>query len=494
MRTQAGRLIWLTGFVTVVVSGIAPTVRAGPLEQLVQVLWNEAKPERLALRYDNAGGGLIVSEDGGRTFALVCAAAFGTSDFRTSSAMLDEEGRIWLGSFDGLVHDDGTGCDWTREPRFGSIWTTDLVSHPSQPDVQFAVTGAAEPMKNGIYRSDGAGAFAPFGAFDDAQVMRLRVAHRGAGLRFYESALRGTRRSDLGDDSALVPNYQIRVSDDGAEHWTEHTFPSTLGSMRLEAVDPTNADRIIVSVATELSTRLLVSSDAGASFSPYLELAALGGIAITPEGRVYIGDAGSLTGARPTRGLWLADNLGEPARLLTDAYAVQCLGYRASDATLFVCERYAFGTADLETGKLSLRFSLTKLERLAACPGRDLGAICRPALVDGYCSTSHFPCAPACDAYGVDLSDLYAAGASDPSLAACFDRHDPGWRPAVSDAGTSAVDAGHERAADAGSAQRESSGCNIAPPGSAGRLWGPLLWAGMCIVHYRRRRKPRHGH
>jgi hypothetical protein len=470
MRTSASRLIGIAGFICAVVSGVPSPAQAGPVEQFVQVLWHDAKPERLALRYDNAGGGLLVSDDGGRTFALVCAAATGASDLRGSTALMDGEGRLWLAAFDGVAHDDASACSWTRDPALAKIWVSDIVAHPTRPDVRYAISSAPEPMPNGVYRSEGEGGFAPIGRLDDAFPTRLRIARRGDGVRFYESAVHGTSMQATGNGPALVANYVIRYSDDDAEHWTEHLFPTKEGIVRLVAVDPTNAERIVISVSSTALTTLYVSSDSGATFEPYFDVAALGGFAITAEGRVYVGDAGDNTGARKTRGLWVAESLDEPARLLSDAYNVQCLGYRESDSTLFVCDRFKFGVADLETGAFSQRVSLTNVQQMVECSDRDVRQMCRQQLLDGYCGTTHFPCAPVCDAYGVDLRDLYSAAELDPSLAACFSRRDPTWRPAVNDAGSPA-DAGaagsapsDERRPDAGAVggKHVEAGCNVA--------------------------------
>jgi hypothetical protein len=502
MRKRACRLIWIAGFVSAVASGVPSPAQAGPVEQFVQVLWHDAQPERLAVRYENAGGGLLVSNDGGRTFALLCAAASGASDLRGSTALMDGEGRLWLAAFDGVAHDDATACAWTRDPALANVWVSDIVSHPTRPDVRFAISSAPEPMPNAVYRSEGQGGFMQIGRPDDAFPTRLRIVRRGDGVRFYESAVHGTTMQASGNGTSLVANYVIRYSDDDAEHWTERAFPTSEGIVRLAAVDPTNAERIVVSVSTTALTKLYVSSDAGATFEPYLELAALGGIVFTPEGRLYIGDAGDNTGARKTRGLWVAESLDEPARLLTDAYPVQCLGYRESDSTLFVCDRFKFGVADLETGAFSQRVSLTEVERMVECSDRDVREMCRQPLLDGYCGTTHFPCAPVCDPYSVDLRDLYSGAEADPALAACLTRRDPTWRPAANDAGA-AVDAGvagaagsgmpEDRRADAGGADGvRVEACHVARLGG-GRASGVLVLllaaAGIGVVRSRRRNR-----
>jgi hypothetical protein len=48
--------------------------------------------------------------------------------------------------------------------------------------------------------------------------------------------------------------------------------------------------------------------------------------------------------------------------------------------------------------------------------------LCEAPLRNAYCGISHFPCAPVCDAYGVDLSPLRELAAGDPELRQCLAR------------------------------------------------------------------------
>ena len=437
----------MLGFVTLVsfvLSTVSSTVRAGPLEQFGQVLIHPAQPQRIAVRYENNGGGLIWSDDGGETFALSCGGAIG-SDVRTSSAVMAGDGRLWLASFDGLIADDRSACGWTFDPGLQGRWVVDVAAHPSDPDVVFAATGVASG-DNAIYRSERGGPFEPIGVPDALRVTRLRVVQHAGGLRFVQSGVRGASRIE---DGREVPNYVVRYSDDDGESWTEHALPAidlAGGMVRLDAVDPTDPDRFLVSVARAgAGTTLYVSRNAGAAFEPYLQLAALGGIAFAPDGRVYIGDAGDVSGARKTRGLYRAANLTAPPELVSDAFAVQCLGYRATDATLFACDRYAFGIADQRTGQLRPLVKFTEIERFVECSDQDVRATCERPMLQGYCGLTHFPCAPICDAYAVDLSELESFARTDPTLEACLERRDPTWQPAAAGSPAEGFDAGMPR-------------------------------------------------
>ncbi len=476
------RNLWLLSLVAFCLPSI---VRAGPLEQLVQVAANET---RVVVRYDGAGGGYLLSGDGGETFALLCSAAIDDA-LGVQTMLLRADDALLVASFDGLVSDDGTGCGFARDEGLAGRWVSDLAPDPSDPDVTFAITSQAEPQENGIYRRLGGGPFTRFGRFDTARPTRLRVAEREPGqLRFYQSILRGTRTVDLGAGPVQVASYAIRYSDDGAVHWTEHGFEASTGSVRLEAVDPTDADRIVVSVTNRVTdTTLLVSDDAGATFRSYLKLVTLGGLAITPEGRVFIGDAGDLSKPMAPRGLYRAENLNEPPQQWSDAYAVTCLGYRPADATLFACSRYVFGSVEAD-GSLRPRLKLTEVEALVECPDRDVRALCRDPLLRGYCGTTHFPCAPMCDPYQVDLADLASYAASDESVAACLERRGEAKAPQPE------PDAGPTRQAVAGpppppappASRHAAYGCNAT--GSNGT--GPMpAFAGVVLYLFERSRR-----
>src|SRR5688572_25640837 len=97
--------------------GLAPSPSlAGPVERLAQVLLHPAHPELIAVRYENGGGGLVVSRDGGRSFRLLCGAAMNLEGERVSSAAATGDGQLVLGTFTGTLRDDGHGCGFTRDP------------------------------------------------------------------------------------------------------------------------------------------------------------------------------------------------------------------------------------------------------------------------------------------------------------------------------------------------------------------------------------------
>lgn len=220
--------------------GLAPApASAGPVERLAQVLLHPAHPEVIAVRYENGGGGLVVSRDQGLSFQLLCGAAMNLEGERVTSAAVSGDGQLVLGTFTGMLRDDGRGCSFAREAVLADRWVTDVVAHPADPDVTFAVTSNAEPQDNGVFRRAGGGDYQPFGSFAPRLITRLRIAQLpGGALRFYLSALHGTVEVDVGRGPEKVPNYVLRVSDDEGQTWVEQAFAPGAGAMRIEAVDP----------------------------------------------------------------------------------------------------------------------------------------------------------------------------------------------------------------------------------------------------------------
>src|SRR5688572_20913918 len=99
----------------------------------------------------------------------------------------------------------------------------------------------------------------------------------------------------------------VRVSDDGAKSWREHTLPVALLDLEVLAVDPTQRDRVLAVVrrggddnevawSEELDT-LMLSEDAGQNFRAYFDVAQLGAVAFGADGTQWIADAGAAVGA-----------------------------------------------------------------------------------------------------------------------------------------------------------------------------------------------------
>jgi hypothetical protein len=385
--------------------GLAPArSAAGPVERLVQVLLHPAQPEVIAVRYEYGGGGLVVSRDGGRSFRLLCGAAMNLDGERVTSAALTGDGQLALGTFTGTLRDDGRACGFARDAVLAGSWVTDVVAHPADPSVTFAVTGKAEPQENGIFRREAGGEYERFGSFAPRLITRMRIALLPDGaLRFYQSALHGTVDMDPGNGPPPVPSYVLRVSDDAGQTWSEQAFPAGAGSLRLEAVDPADPDRIVVSaLRPEGEDSVLISDDAGATFRELVRVAALGGVVMTGDGRVFIADAGDPTMPKRPAGLWRASDGDPAASRLPGSDRVLCLGYDKVGDVLYGCHAFTFGVLDVEDGSLQPLLDFRYVQEFVACDGVDMVTACESQLDPEYCHVSHYPCAPVCAGYPVE--------------------------------------------------------------------------------------------
>lgn len=376
---------------------LAPSARAGgAVEEVAQVALHPTDPGSMVLRYRNFGDGLVYTDDGGATWRLLCGSAVDATEFRSGGKLvLTGGGVVLMGTSDGLWEGDDGGCRWRRAPEVEGIWISDVAVHPSEPEVAFAVTARTQAgSENGIVRRAPDGTWSELGSSDDVLPIRLRVAALpGGGMRLYQDALRGV--------GAPLQSPVIRVSDDAGESWEEFPVPPFDGgvAVRLEAVDPSDPDRIVASLERrEGDDAVLVSVDRGATFTEYVAVHRFGGLAFAPDGRIWIGDEGSATGdASEPGGVWHAAGLDVPPERLTEA-PVRCLAHGA-DGRLHACEAWSFGTVNTDTGELQRTFEMSTAAELLSCDGMNMAELCQTQLCRGFCGPAHFPQAPLCCAY-----------------------------------------------------------------------------------------------
>jgi MYXO-CTERM domain-containing protein len=409
-RVRLSRVFSVVVVMAVVGLG-AGVAHAGPVEQLTQLTFQPGKPERSVLRYINGGDGFFYTSDGAKNFALQCTSAIDPTLVRGGVAAVTGDGTTLMGVFDGMYEDDGTGCSWHRVDDFSAVlapdggvaergkWVSDFAIDPTDSSITYAVTsnGNAGSL-NGIYQRDKDGKWTELGSRDEILIGRLQVVEVAGKLRFYESAARGMKME--GEPAMPVPNYVIRISDDAGMTWTEHVFDGAGNStLRLQAIDPKNPDRLVISVDRNADDdSVFVSDNQGESFTEYLKVTQIGGLAFRPDGRIWIGDNGDSTMPMKPSGLWTAASLDEPATKIGD-YVVQCLTYEPNSEQLFVCQHWWVGTADPEKGTFSELFRLTEAKDFLSCDGKDLAMECKMQLCGAYCGAGHFAQAPLCAVY-----------------------------------------------------------------------------------------------
>jgi hypothetical protein len=488
--------------------------QAGPPEQLVQLAMHPTDPDTMVVRYVNGGDGLIVTRDGGKSWKLLCdAALFDPVATHGGPIAISGDGTMTMGVFTGLWHDDGQACGWTSEPRYDGQWVADLAVDPLDPSLIYAVTSTGGDHLNGISRRSASGTWSDIDTKQNLLTTDLHVTPRGGGgLRFYVGNVKG--QITLTDGGTPKPNYVIRVSDDDGATFTEHVYGVANGAFHVQAIDPTNPDRLVASIERSedggeppgsARDSVLVSRDQGATFKEYLKVTEIGGVAFAPDGRVWIGDAGADDPAQP-RGVWFAPSLDVPATKLPKSdYPVSCLGYQKATDTLFACQAWTFGPVDQADGAFVASLDLTKVGGFVECGGAGTAATCQTQACGAYCGLGHYAQAPVCCAYSTPTCGPAAAARGTAHCPAGVGvggaSGDAGPGGTAGAAGTSGVagtngrtDAGHAR--DAGVATRSASGggcCAI-----AGRRADPVSPSafGMlatAVLALRRRRRARAG-
>ncbi|HKU40719.1 MAG TPA: hypothetical protein VJR89_21310, partial [Polyangiales bacterium] len=253
---------------------------AGPVERMADIAVHPTNPDVIVVRYAFGGTGLLYSSDGGHNFSLLCASAIDSTRPKADGpVVVGSDSHVFVGTFDTLWEDNGKGCGWASVPEIKGRWTTDMTIDASDPTRLLAISGnGGEGVKNSIMRRDASGKWTEIGTQDPIGLTSVRTVKTQKGLRIYESALRV-------DPSMEQPIYLLRYSDDDGKTWTENPLPVPMknGSFKLEAVDPSNPERVlVVEHHDKANDYLFLSRDAGKNFESYLEVSDLGALTFAP--------------------------------------------------------------------------------------------------------------------------------------------------------------------------------------------------------------------
>lgn len=416
--TVCMRHIGVVGITSALICMAFPApANAGPIEEFAQILIHPGEPGTLAVRYVNDGG-FLYSTDAGAHFGLGCGSMIAPGERTSGGSAITTDGSILYASSHGLWQGTHGGCDWGPAVGVEGQVVRDLIAHPGKPDWMLAVTWNGDPatMPNALWVRSPDGVWSVMGSTTDALLNRVRVAVRPSGAaRFYVGGQRGLRKASDGSDET---NYLIRVSDDDGQTWIEHDFDMDIGTdiFRIEAVDPQQPDRILASIDRKngMEDSYLISDDQGATFTEYAIVTELGGVAVAPDGRVWLGDRGDSSRSTSPRGVWTAPSLAAPPVVLTAAMQIGCLTYDASADQLLACSRYSLGRIDLASGAFAPMLTFASHDAFLQCEDKDTVAVCKTQLCSGYCGPGHFASAPLCTAYHDPYCGPTADGAPSP--------------------------------------------------------------------------------
>jgi hypothetical protein len=436
-----------------------PRASAGPLETLRAVAFRPGDPATFAAVYNEAGGGLLITRDGGQHFGLTCMTAIsGETEIgrRLPSVVWTPDGHLLVATFSGVFRDDGMACGFSRIAELGDQYVSELVTDPDQPGILYALTSTGGAALNTVYRSLDQGlSWTPLFSPENVYFRRLRIVRLPDGRRRMVFGVAKPRSDQVTLDTVL------RVSDDEGQTFVEHTYPDA-ADMRLLGVDGADPSRVYAQrVSPDGMSRTILMNPALGDPTAWLELGQVqdvGSFVTPPGGGFFLVDLGM-------RQLLRGDFSSEPYKLsLVDGADVTCFEENPAVGQFYSCASSRLRGADAAGAAAEpALLDFNELDAMVDCPGRpDLAASCLPQLDYGWCGATHFPGAPLC-------LELHAEPAP------------PG------DAGT-LPDAGSEQPS------AKSSGCAISParPSQPASPWRWLvLTAGLWLSRRGTRRKAR---
>jgi photosystem II stability/assembly factor-like uncharacterized protein len=274
--------------------------------------------------------GFLFSQDAGKTWDWLCEDAISSSGQLDPAVALLNGGSV-LSAESGLAVSPDRGCSWSLVPGLDQTIV---------PDVARGADGASAIAVRNLYSFADAGT-----SFFDTAIHR--TTDSGKTWQQLPGVIDPVLTIDTIDLAKSDPQRiyvtgiqfgatvaKMLVSIDGGSSYAEHDIPLVSGENGafIAAVDPNNADLVYVrtlgvSPQQTLVSRLLVTNDAGKTFTVHWSGDKMMGFALSPDGtRVYLGSTNA--------GL-LAANASDLTFTQASTLAIQCLA--TSGTTLYAC-------------------------------------------------------------------------------------------------------------------------------------------------------------
>ncbi|MDC3952938.1 MYXO-CTERM sorting domain-containing protein [Polyangium jinanense] len=287
-----------------------------------QLVVDPKDPSHIVLRTTY---GVLESSDAGGTWSWICEGAVGYGGTQDPAIGVLGDGTILAGVFEGLSVSHDRGCSWgfVQDP-LKDEYVIDVSVHRDDPSRGVAITSTgkgtdgfhvilAETADNGATWTQ---AGTPI--LSDFIALTVDVAP-SKPERIYASGIVG---------KSFAP--AIERSDDRGATWTRTYLDASFASgvPFLAAIDPQNPDRVYLRLSADPVDKLLVSEDAGASFTEVFTAADdLLGFALSPDGtRVAVGG--------PKDGVQIANAADLAFQKVSDIYT-RCLTW--TTAGIYAC-------------------------------------------------------------------------------------------------------------------------------------------------------------
>lgn len=335
-----------------------------------RVAFDPSDPDRLVLQ---TTFGLVTSSDGGASWRWICAAAYRADPTSEDpDVVITPEGATVVGGFAGLGRSERSLCEWTFPAGPGQdTFIVDLERDPAVPTTIWAVASSGVEADWLLRSEDEGERWERVGQpIDEILVERMARAPSDPGRIYLTGAIPAGAEPRRG--------FLLR-SDDGGARFERIEIPLLDGERfpLIEAVDPTNPDRIFIQVSRRVvdlrPNRLLYAEDGGRTLETVLELDRMRAVAISDDGRtVWAGSA--------ERGGVVVARDGSLAFEPISDLDVRCLATRGDE--LWMCvdqhrEGFALGVSTDGGATVEPRFWLDRVRDLPEC---------------GRCSTTGFVC------------------------------------------------------------------------------------------------------
>lgn len=292
-----------------VVLSAAPALANGRYPAAGQLVVDPSDPAHLVLR---ATYGVVTTRDGGVNWDWVCEQGVGYEGEMDPAMAITQDGTVLAGFYDGLsVTKDE--CAWGfAQNGLEAESVIDVSTEKQDPTKAVAIT--ATPKGGGNFASQ-------YWTSNDNGATWTKKSDLKASVNLLTVDVAPTNPSRVyasGIDTGGV-NVVAR-SDDGGVNWTYVTLPGddAIGPF-ISAIDPTNPDVLYVRQDAIPVDRLLVSRDAGATWSTaFTSAGALLGFALSPDGtQVVVGGVEDGVWKAPTATLAFAKISASTAKCLT---------------------------------------------------------------------------------------------------------------------------------------------------------------------------------
>jgi len=274
--------------------------------------------------------GFLFSQDAGKTWDWLCEDAISSSGQLDPAVALLNGGSV-LSAESGLAVSLDRGCSWSLVAGLDKTIVPDVARGSDGASAIavkniFAYADAGTSFfDTGMFRTTDSGkSWKPLaGAIDPVLTIDTIDLAKSDPLRIYVTGIQY---------GATIA--KLLVSIDGGSSYSEHDIPLVAGENGafIAAVDPNNADLVYVrtlgvSPQQTLVSRLLVTTNAGQSFTAHWSGDKMQGFALSPDGtRVYLGSTNA--------GLLVA-NASDLVFTQKSALAIQCLA--TSGTTIYAC-------------------------------------------------------------------------------------------------------------------------------------------------------------